>query len=169
MIGGSAEAVARATPLLATFSRRQFHIGGNGRASELKLVVNLVLGLNRAALAEGLSFARELGFDLPLVLDVLRSGAAYSRAMDTKGPKMLAEDFRPQARLSQHRKDVQLMLAAAAGLGLRLPLSDAHVGLLEAAEMAGYGESDNSAIIIAYRTPNDRSAGEVGASAGAEP
>ncbi|MEZ6092218.1 MAG: NAD-binding protein [Pirellulaceae bacterium] len=53
----------------------------------MKLVVNLVLGLNRAALAEGLHFARSQGLDIEKVLEILRNGAAYSRIMDTKGKR----------------------------------------------------------------------------------
>ena len=61
--------------------------------------MNLVLGLNRAALAEGLAFARRCGLDLAAVLEILQSGAAYSRVMDTKGRKMIDGDFAPEAKL----------------------------------------------------------------------
>jgi len=81
---------------------------------------------------------------------VLREGMAYSRIMDTKGEKMIHGDFEPQARLSQHHKDVRLMLDAAAGAGTDLPLTRAHARLLELAERAGYGAQDNSAIIRAF-------------------
>ena len=67
--------------------------------------------------------------------------------MDAKGPKMVHGDFTPQARLSQHIKDVRLMLAEAARNGTTLPLSARHLELLELAEAAGLGDLDNSAII----------------------
>ena len=63
----------------------------------MKLATNLVLGLNRAALAEGLAFARAIGLDPKLTLAVLRAGAAFSRVMETKGPKMMRGDFSPEA------------------------------------------------------------------------
>ena len=116
----------------------------------MKLVVNLVLGLNRAALAEGLAFARACGFNPADALKILAAGPAYSRAMDTKGRKMLEHDFTPQARLSQHLKDVRLILAAGASTGARLPLSEVHRRLLEQVERAGFGDADNSAILKAY-------------------
>ena len=72
---------------------------------------------------------------------------AYSRIMDVKGEKMLSGDFKPQARLSQHLKDVRLMLAAAAKAQTKLPLSQTHKKILSAAETAGLGDLDNSAII----------------------
>ena len=73
-----------------------------------------------------------------------------SRIMDTKGRKMVEGDFRTQARLSQHLKDVRLILEAAVAAGEDLPLTDTHRRLLEAAEAAGFGDADNSAIIRAF-------------------
>jgi 3-hydroxyisobutyrate dehydrogenase-like beta-hydroxyacid dehydrogenase len=121
----------------------------------MKLVTNLVLGLNRAALAEGLAFAQAVGVEPEAALEVLEGSLAYSRVMDAKGRKMVEGDFTPQARLSQHLKDVRLMLRAAAGAGLTLPLSEAHRRLLERAEELGWGDRDNSAVINAIR--GDRS------------
>jgi 3-hydroxyisobutyrate dehydrogenase-like beta-hydroxyacid dehydrogenase len=152
MAGGDAEAFGACRDVFGALAWAAFHVGPCGSGARMKLVTNLVLGLNRAALAEGLTFARSLGLDPGLVLTVLREGAAYSRAMDTKGPKMITGDFTPQARLSQHLKDVRLILAEARRAGAATPLSDVHRALLEAAEAAGYGEADNSAIIRAYVT-----------------
>ena len=117
----------------------------------MKLVMNLVLGLNRAVLAEGLEFARASNIDTQVALDILKESPAYSRAMDTKGHRMLNEHFDPEARLSQHLKDVRLILASGEASGAYLPLSTVHRELLEAAEAAGYGTSDNSAIIKAFQ------------------
>ena len=77
----------------------------------------LVLGLNRAALAEGLAFARRCGLDASAVLDILRTGAAYSRVMDAKGAKMIGGDFSPEAKLAQHVKDVRLILETGSRSG----------------------------------------------------
>lgn len=85
-----------------------------------------------------------------LALEVLRSGAAYSRVMDTKGLKMLTGDFSPEARLSQHHKDVRLILKAAEQGGAKVPLSTVHDELLTQLDSLGLGDSDNSAIIRAF-------------------
>lgn len=150
MVGGAAKAFATCKPLLDTFARESFHVGPCGSGATMKLVINLVLGLNRAALGEGLMFARSLGLDLAETLKVLRAGPAWSRAMDVKGEKMLAGDFEPQARLSQHLKDVRLILNAGRETGAKLPLSELHRNLLEAVERLGFGEADNAAIIKAF-------------------
>ena len=117
----------------------------------MKLVVNLVLGLNRAVLAEGLSFARKTGVSPERALEILKCSAAYSRVMDTKGRKMLRSDFKPQARLSQHLKDVRLILSFGKKFGAKLPLSAQHRKLLELVDTAGGGDLDNSAIIQAFK------------------
>ena len=147
MVGGDAQAFAASRKLLRVLTRRVRHVGPSGSGARMKLVTNLVLGLNRAVLAEGLCFAEQLGFSRRAALEVLSESMAYSAIMDTKGEKMVTEDFAPQARLSQHLKDVRLMLQAAEAKRFKLPLTSVHRQLLEAAEAAGLGALDNSALI----------------------
>src|SRR3954471_2528988 len=139
-----------ATLLFRLIAKRWFHVGPWGSGARTKLVVNLVLGLNRAALAEGLAFARACRLDLPAVLEILQSGAAYSRAMDAKGRKMIDGDFTPQAKLSQHLKDVRLILEQGVQTGSRLPFSTLHETLLAELTDSGLGECDNSAVFRAF-------------------
>lgn len=150
MVGGEAEIYERCRELLGSFARETMHVGPWGSGARMKLVTNLVLGLNRAALAEGLAFAQQLDLDLTLTLDVMRRSMAYSRIMDTKGEKMIHQDFEPQAKLSQHLKDVRLMLEASS---IPLPLSETHRQLLEKAVALGFGQADNSAVIQAILKP----------------
>lgn len=158
MVSGERSAFDACHDLWPVLGKNTFYVGESGNAARMKLVSNLVLGLNRAALAEGLVLAESLGLDLATTLEVLRGSPAYSRQMDTKGPKMLAGDFAPQAKLSQHLKDVRLMLEAARKQGVTLPLTDTHRRLLELAEAQGLGELDNSAIYRALRIRDDRPA-----------
>jgi 3-hydroxyisobutyrate dehydrogenase-like beta-hydroxyacid dehydrogenase len=150
LVGGERATFEACADLFHCFARQWLHAGSWGAGSRLKLVVNLVLGLNRAALAEGLAFAQACGVDQELTLEAMRAGAAYSRVMDVKGRKMLARDFTSQARLSQHLKDVRLILAAGRRAGAYLPLSAVHEQLLERLEAAGLGSMDNAAIIRAF-------------------
>jgi 3-hydroxyisobutyrate dehydrogenase-like beta-hydroxyacid dehydrogenase len=154
MAGGEADVFREAGPLLALFARRCYHVGPWGSGARMKLVVNLVLGLNRAVLAEGLAFARRCGLDPGAALDVLADGPAYARVMDAKGRKMIDEEFTPEARLSQHLKDVRLILAAGERAGAELPFSRLHETLLAQLEGLGLGGCDNSAVIRAFEPPN---------------
>lgn len=148
--GGSPAAFQQSEDLFRCFAKQWFHVGPWGSGARTKLVVNLVLGLNRAVLAEGLAFARACGLELPAVLEILRSGAAYSRVMDTKGRKMIDADFAPQAKLAQHLKDVRLILEAGRRAAAALPLSELHEQLLSSLNAQGLGDWDNSAIIRAF-------------------
>jgi 3-hydroxyisobutyrate dehydrogenase-like beta-hydroxyacid dehydrogenase len=151
MVGGEDEHIGRCCPLLELLSPTVIHLGPAGSGSRAKLASNLVLGLNRLALAEGLHLAESLGLDAQRFLDLLVQTPAYSRQMDTKGPKMVAGDYAPAARLRQHRKDVGLILAAARRAGVELPLSTVHEALLQAAIDAGDGDLDNSAVLRQLR------------------
>jgi 3-hydroxyisobutyrate dehydrogenase-like beta-hydroxyacid dehydrogenase len=151
LVAGETSAIDECHDLFGALAERWFAVGPSGAAAKMKLVVNLVLGLNRAALAEGLNFAERMQLPPDLTLEVLKAGAAYSRAMDAKGQKMLDRDYAPQARLAQHLKDVGLMLAAAAKAGASLPLTQLHQELLNESVHAGRGDLDNSAIVEIFR------------------
>jgi 3-hydroxyisobutyrate dehydrogenase-like beta-hydroxyacid dehydrogenase len=150
MAGGRREVFDAASPLFRTFASRSFYLGSYGAGARMKLVANLALGLHRAVLAETLTFAQACGVSPSDALEVLKAGAAYSRVMDDKGEKMLNHDFSVEAKLSQHLKDVRLILAEAAAKRAKTPLSQLHRQLLERLDAAGYGDLDNSAIIMAY-------------------
>jgi 3-hydroxyisobutyrate dehydrogenase-like beta-hydroxyacid dehydrogenase len=150
MAGGPVDAFDRCRGLFDDLSKRMFHLGPAGSGSKMKLAVNLVLGLNRAVLAEGLGLAESLGLDAATTLEVLKVGPAFSAVMDTKGEKMLQRDFAAEARLIQHLKDVKLVLDTGTAAGARLPMSDIHRILLENLVEAGHGDLDNSAIIKAF-------------------
>ncbi len=147
MCGATAQGWAAAEDLWPSLGREVFHTGGPGSGTRMKLVMNLVLGLQRAVLAEGLEFARRSGVEPERALAVLQAGPASAKVMETKGRKMLTGDFQPEARLAQHWKDVRLMLASGQENGAYLPLTRVHEELLAAACERGWGGEDNSAII----------------------
>ncbi len=150
MAGGRQHAFDACHDVFTCFARRWYLVGAWGAGAKMKLATNLVLGLNRAALAEGLAFAKAVGLAPEVALTIFADSAAYSRVMDTKGRKMITGDFTPQARLSQHLKDVRLILTQGAQAGLKLPLSTLHRQLLQRLVDAGLGEVDNSAVIRAF-------------------
>jgi 3-hydroxyisobutyrate dehydrogenase-like beta-hydroxyacid dehydrogenase len=151
MVGGDREAFARCAEVLAQLGRETFYTGASGTGAKMKLVTNLVLGLNRAALAEGLALGEAIGLEPELTLRVMRGSPAYSRIMDVKGEKMIRSEFSPDARLSQHLKDVRLIMELGTQAGLPMTLSAAHQSVLEQAEADGLGALDNSALIQVLR------------------
>jgi 3-hydroxyisobutyrate dehydrogenase-like beta-hydroxyacid dehydrogenase len=102
-------------------------------------------------LAEGLVFAEKLGLDPEAFLQILKKSPAYSVAMDAKGDKMINNDFTPQSRITQHHKDLSLILKYADTLGQDMPLTKVHFDIMESAIKAGDGDLDNSAVIREIR------------------
>jgi 3-hydroxyisobutyrate dehydrogenase-like beta-hydroxyacid dehydrogenase len=151
LLGGTPEAIASCDALLQALAARRIHVGAAGMAAKAKLATNLVLGLNRAALAEGMVFAESLGIAAETFLALVLATPARSAAAEAKGEMMVSGDFRPQSRIRQHLKDVALMLETAQAAGQSLPLSETHARLMRDAISAGDGELDNAAIIRQLR------------------
>jgi 3-hydroxyisobutyrate dehydrogenase-like beta-hydroxyacid dehydrogenase len=151
LIGGDAEVTAQVAGVLDAIFPVRFHVGGPGDGGRAKLAVNLILGLNRVALAEGLVFASRLGLNPQAFLKIARGSAAYSQVMDTKGAKMATSNFTPEGRARQTLKDVHLTLDQAARCGQALPLLEVHRDILTACVAAGEGDLDNSVVINEIR------------------
>lgn len=151
LIGGDAAAVDAARDVISAICPRWHRIGPAGSGGRAKLAINLILGINRAALAEGLVFAERMGLDAAAFLAVARESAAYSQIMDIKGGKMLAGDFSPQGYVTQSLKDFTLMLEQARRAKQRLPFGEIYKDLMDGCVAAGEGELDNSAVIQEIR------------------
>lgn len=151
LIGGDVAIVDEMKDVLDALFARCFHIGEVGDGGRAKLAVNLILGLNRLALAEGLVFAERLGLDPTAFLNIARGSASYSQVMETKGPKMVQGDFSPEGRVRQTLKDVRLMLDQAVAAGQKLSMLEVHANVLEACVRAGEADLDNSAVIREVR------------------
>lgn len=152
MLGGSAEAYAKAAPIMRAIGKSSHHVGPVGAGARMKLIVNHVLAINRAALAEGLVAAERAGLDLTTALEVLADGVAYSRAMDLWGPRMVAGDHeRPNARLRQSHKDSKLIVEHAHQVGAPAAFIELVESYLGEGVAEGLAEKDNSSVIEVIR------------------
>ncbi len=151
LIGGDKLHMEAAAAVLRALFATSHHVGRCGDGNRGKLAINLVLGLNRLALAEGMAFAERLGMNPAAFLTVAQQSAAYSQVMDTKGAKMAHGDFAPQGRARQTLKDARLILDLAARHGQELPLEAVHAAVLEACVAAGDGDLDNSVVFRELR------------------
>ena len=151
LAGGDDAALASQAALLAAIARSVTHFGPAGAGRAAKLATNLILGLNRAAFAEGLAFAEQMGLDPRRFSDFVSASPAGSAAARSKSARMLARDYVPESRVRQHRKDLALIVDAAQRCGAALVLAPAHAALLDAAIDEGLGDLDNAAVIEHYR------------------
>lgn len=156
LIGGDPAAAEEARDVLDAICPRRHHLGGAGNGGRAKLAINLILGVNRAALAEGLVFAQKLGLDPGAFLKVARESAAQSQVMDIKGPKMVSGDYTPHGFITQTRKDFLLMLEQAKERGQGLPLAETYVSIVNGCVAAGEGDLDNSVVIEEIRRRKPR-------------
>jgi len=152
LIGGAPAAVEEVQAVIAVICPRHHYLGAAGNGGRAKLAVNLVLGLNRAALAEGIAFAERAGLAAEQFFPVVRESAAYSAVMDTKGRNMVARSFdAPQSRVDQSLKDFRLMLEYAQRHGQQLPFADLYAAMLDDCVAHGEAQWDNAAIVEALR------------------
>jgi 3-hydroxyisobutyrate dehydrogenase-like beta-hydroxyacid dehydrogenase len=117
-VGGTAELVARAEPLLSRISQARIHIGPLGSAASLKLAMNMNIAMVSQALAESLRFARAAGIPDAVYFEALKLNAARSPMSDLKEPKLRAGDYAPQFSLKHMHKDLGLAFESMEGLDL---------------------------------------------------
>jgi 2-hydroxy-3-oxopropionate reductase len=152
IVGGDAADVSRARPVLEAIGRSLHHAGGVGAGARMKLIVNQVLGIHRAALGEALVVAEKAGIDLGVALEILVDSAAYSKAMDMWGLRMVeADHYPPGSRIRQSHKDSRLITAHADEVGATAGLAGFVRELLVEAESGGLSDADNSAAIEVLR------------------
>ena len=152
LIGGDRAVMESASPVLDAICPRRFHLGAVGNGSRTKLAVNLILGLNRAAMAEGFAFAERLGLDTASFLEVAKASACHSQVMDVKGHMMARREFdKVQGRVDQTLKDFRLMLDQGRKAGQALPFATVYVHMLEDCVRHGEAAWDNAAILEAVR------------------
>ncbi len=146
MLGGKEETFRRAEPLLKDLTVSLRYIGGPGKAAELKALVNMVMNINTAGLAEGLGLAEALGLDLKIVKGVFSETGANSRVLETDGPDMLDREHSTFFSASHAAKDSGIALELAKQHNLFLPLLEASKGQYDQMVKAGLGEIDKSGI-----------------------
>ena len=146
MIGGRKEVFTKVEPLLKTMSAVLTYVGPAGKAAEVKALVNMVMNINTAALAEGLGLGAALGLDLNMLSQVFSVTGANSRVLVTDGEDMINREHSCFFSAEHAAKDSNIALALAKEKGLSLPLAAATAAQYERMVAAGLGELDKSGI-----------------------
>lgn len=148
LVAGLEADIAQAHGVLDALCEQRVVLGAVGNGGRAKLAVNLVLGLNRAAVAEGLVLAERLGLAPEPFLEVLKGSAAASRVMGIKGSMMARRHFEPlQSKVAQSLKDFRLMISQAQARGQKLPFAETYAAMMEDCVAHGDAERDNSLIV----------------------
>ena len=147
MVGGKQAVFDRTLPLLQLMGKNITLVGGNGDGQTAKVANQIIVGLNIAAVAEALLFAKKAGADPAKVREALMGGFAASRVLEVHGERMVKRTFDPGFRIRLHRKDLALAVDAAKALNIALPNAAATQQLMNAAIARGDGDKDHSALI----------------------
>jgi 3-hydroxyisobutyrate dehydrogenase-like beta-hydroxyacid dehydrogenase len=146
MCGGSEETFRRAEPLLKELSASLRFVGETGEAAKVKALVNMVMNINTAGLAEGLGLGDALGLDLTMLREVFSQTGAASRVLQTDGEDMQNRDHAVFFSAAHAAKDSGIALALAEAAGLDLPLARATRQQYERMIAKGLGELDKSGV-----------------------
>ena len=149
MVGGAADQVERAMPVLSAMGRTITHVGGHGDGQMVKLVNQILVVGNALAVSEALLFAQAGGLDLQKTLDAVVGGAAGSWMLSNRGPQVIKRDWRPGFMVDLQNKDVKLALAAADEMGVPLMMTAAVFQLYRTLQNDGLGKEGNHALIKA--------------------
>jgi len=137
-------------PIFDAIAKKTVYLGDVGMASLAKLVTNLLVGLNTAALAEAFVLAAKGGLEPRKLLEILKESAADSKMLEVRGPLIANHRFDAQMKIDLFLKDFKLMLEEGQQLGVSLPLTSITQQLATATAVAGYGEEDLAAIVTTF-------------------
>ena len=146
MCGGKKEVFERAEPILKELGSTIRYVGGAGQAAKVKALVNMVMNINTAGLAEGLGLGDALGLDLTMLREVFGQTGAASRVLQTDGEDMQNRDHACFFSAAHAAKDSGIALDLARSLGLDLPLARATREQYDRMIAEGLGELDKSGI-----------------------
>ncbi|MGZ3499056.1 MAG: NAD(P)-dependent oxidoreductase [Vulcanimicrobiaceae bacterium] len=146
MVAGRREVFERVKPMLERMSKSLRYIGDAGRAAQVKALVNMVMNINTAGLAEGLGLGDALGLDLNMLREVFSQTGANSRVLETDSEDMQNREHETYFSAAHAAKDSGIALSLAKDQDLHLPLADATYRQYERMKELGLGEIDKSGI-----------------------
>ena len=146
MIGGKREVFESAKDLLDDLSINLRFVGEAGRAAQVKALVNMVMNINTAALAEGLGIGDSLGLDLKMLCEIFSQTGANSRVLETDADDMLDRDHECYFSADHAAKDSGIAISVAEEAGINVPLAKATLAQYQKMVELGIGELDKSGI-----------------------
>ncbi|MFI6025899.1 NAD(P)-dependent oxidoreductase [Amycolatopsis magusensis] len=146
MVGGTAEDVEAARPVLDAVGSTVVHVGPAGSGQTVKAANQLIVAGTIQLVAEALVFLDAHGVDAGAAVEVLAGGLAGNRILDRKAAGMIAGDYTPGFRVDLHHKDLGIVTSAAREAGVAIPLGAVVAQLMGALRARGHGSLDHSAL-----------------------
>jgi 3-hydroxyisobutyrate dehydrogenase len=146
MVGGDADVLEKARPVLEAMTRRIIHMGKTGSGQATKAVNQVMCAGINQAVTEALAFGEAQGLAMDKVSDVISGGASGNWFLQHRGLTMTQGTFTPGFKLALHHKDLKICQTIAAQTGVSIPLADMTVSNYEELMAEGYGDEDISAL-----------------------
>lgn len=151
LAAGDEELKKYAQPMFDVMSKKTFFLGEVGAGSRMKLVINMMMGMNLVALSEGLALGTKAGLKGSDIMAVVEEGGLKSPMYSWKGPKMLAGDYDPNFPLKHQQKDLRLAVDLGQKVGQQLHGAAAANEVFKAALTMGHGDADIGAVFEAVK------------------
>jgi 3-hydroxyisobutyrate dehydrogenase len=145
-LAGNHGVVEKATPVLEALSQARRYVGATGRAAQVKALVNMVMNINTAGLAEGLALGDALGIDLNVLREIFSQTGANSRVLETDGADMQNREHDCYFSAAHAAKDSGIAVSLANDAGIRVPLAEASLAQYRLMIEKGLGELDKSGV-----------------------
>jgi 3-hydroxyisobutyrate dehydrogenase len=146
ILAGDKGVVEKAAPILEALSSARRYVGATGRAAQVKALVNMVMNINTAGLAEGLGLGDALGLDLTMLREIFSQTGANSRVLETDGADMQAREHDCYFSSAHAAKDSGIAVALADEAGVKVPVAEATLGQYRMMIERGLGELDKSGV-----------------------
>lgn len=146
MVGGKEKVFNESVEIFKAVGKNIVHVGKIGAGGFVKLVNQIIVAVNIAAVGEAFTLGTKAGLDPQVIHQAIRGGLAGSSVLETKAPMMFARNFKPGFKIRLHHKDLQNALSTAKDLGVPLPLSSFVQQIILSLMTDGRGEEDHSAL-----------------------
>ncbi len=146
ILAGDSAVVDKAAPILEALSSARRYVGVTGRAAQVKALVNMVMNINTAGLAEGLGLGDALGIDLTLLREIFSQTGANSRVLETDGADMQNHEHDVFFSAAHAAKDSGIAVGLAEKAGIAVPLAQASLAQYQRMIEKGLGELDKSGV-----------------------
>lgn len=147
MVGGPADALEKARPVLAVTGKTITHVGDSGAGQIAKAANQIMVAAQMVAMAELLVFAQKAGADPQKVISAIKGGAAQCWTLDVKPPRIFAGNRNPGFKASMQSKDLNIIMETAREYGIPLPSAAVDAQLYNAMLQNGWGGLDNSGVL----------------------
>jgi 2-hydroxy-3-oxopropionate reductase len=150
MAGGSKEVFEKCLPIFEKMGKNIIRVGNVGSGQTTKLVNQIIVAINIAAVAEAFILGKKAGVNPENIFKAIRSGLAGSTVLEAKAPLIMSRNFKPGFKVDLHIKDLMNVFKTSRHLNVPLPLTSIVMEIMQALKVENLGQLDHSAIALFY-------------------